>query len=58
MHGAYITQDLLEDTNTASAIVLIGQLYKVKVIHIGAESVCQNWVIGRCTHLHMATVTI
>ena len=39
----------------ASALVLIGQLHKMKVICIGAESACQNCVIGRCAHLHMAT---
>ena len=47
VHGAYIVQDLLEDTSTASVLVLIGQLHKVKVICIGAESVHQNCVIGR-----------
>ena len=25
----------------------------MKVIHVGAESVCQNCVIGRCAHLHI-----
>ena len=53
MHCTYIMQDLLEGASTASALVLIGQLHKVKVIHIGAESVCQNCVIGRCAHLHV-----
>ena len=42
MYGAYMMQDLLEDTSTASALVLIGQLHKVKVISIWAESVHQN----------------
>ena len=45
--------DQLEDTSTASALVLIGQLHKVKVIHLGAESVCQNCVIGRHAHLYI-----
>ena len=39
-------QDLLKDTNTASALALIGQLCEVKVSCIGAESVHQNCVIG------------
>ena len=43
----------LEDTSTASALSLIAQLHKVKVIHAGDESVCQNCVIGRCAHLHI-----
>ena len=51
--GAYIVQDLLEDTSTASALALIGQLHKVKVSCIGAESVCKNCDIGRCFHLHI-----
>ena len=37
VHGAKIMQVLLEDTSTASALALIGQLHKVKVICIGAE---------------------
>ena len=55
VHGAYIAQDLLEDTSKASALALIGQLHQVKVSCIGAESVHQNCVKGRCTHLHIAT---
>ena len=53
MCSSYIMQDLLEDTSTASALVLIGQLHKVKVISIGAESVHQNCAIVRCAHLHI-----
>ena len=34
-----MVQDLLDDTSTALDLVLIWQLNKVKVIHIGAESV-------------------
>ena len=52
MCSAYIIQDLLEGTSTASALVPIGQFHKVKVIHNGSESVWQNYVIGRCVYLH------
>ena len=55
---AYILQNLLENTSTASALVLIGQLHWVKVIYVGTESVCQNCVIGRCAYLHIATFSI
>ena len=53
VHGAYIVQDLLENTSPASALVLIGQLHEVKVGCIWAESVCQNSVIGKCAHFHI-----
>ena len=56
--SAYTVQDLLENTCPVSALVLIGQLHKVKIICIGAESVHQNCVIGRCAHLHIATRSI
>ena len=58
VHGAYIAQDLLEDTSTASALALIGQLHDMKVNCIGAESVQQNCVIGRCAYLHIATESV
>ena len=35
VHGAYIAQDLIEDTSTASALVPIGQVHKVKVSCMG-----------------------
>ena len=51
--GAYIVQDLLEDTSTASGLALIGELHKVKVSCVGAKSVHQNCAIGRYDHLHI-----
>ena len=53
VHVLFIMLDLLEDTSTASAIMLIGQVHKVKVICIGVESVHQNCVIGRCAYLQI-----
>ena len=43
----------LKMPSTASASALIGQLHWVKVILVGAESVHQNCVIGRCANLHI-----
>ena len=43
----------LKMPNTASALVLIGQLHYMKVICVGAESVHQNCVIGRHANLHI-----
>ena len=42
VHSAYIVYGLLEDTSTVSVLVLIGQLHKVNVICVGAESVHQT----------------
>ena len=53
---AYITKNLLEDTNTASALTsLICILLWMKAICIRAESVLQKCVMGRWANLHIAT---
>ena len=59
---AYIGQNLLEDTRTASALTsLICILLQVKAICIGAESVLQNCVIGDvllCILLHTSYLVV
>ena len=44
---AYILQNLLEDTSTALALTLLS------CTCVGAESVLQNCVMGRCANLHI-----
>ena len=48
---AYIVQDLLVATSTASAKVLIGQAACYAGVCTLAESVHQNCVLGRCANL-------
>ena len=57
VHVLFIMLYLLEDTNTASALGLIEQLHNVKLICIGAESVCQNCHRKVCSfaYSHMGT---
>ena len=48
---AYIVQNLLVATSTASVKVLIGPAACYAWIHALAESVCHNCVLGRCANL-------
>ena len=58
---AYIEQNLLAATSTASAQALMGPAACYTEIMLWAESVGQNCVLGRCATLcfnHSATVLI
>ena len=49
--GVYITWDLLAATTTGSAFALIGPAACYTGVHTQAESVYQNYVLGRCANL-------
>ena len=53
VHDVYIVIDLLEHTSTTSVLTSQGEGQVNKVKAIGAESVCQNCVLGGCAHLHI-----
>ena len=56
MHCAYIAQDLLAATSTASVKALIGPAVCYAGVHALAESMCKNCVLGRCANLHSIIV--